>query len=64
MLVKSSDHLDCLRDSELLIIAVAVCKGGAIGQVQVGLSQPLLEVHNLRYLLVMNPQSLILFNPL
>ena len=55
--MKSSDHLDCLRDSGLLVKAVAGCKGGAVGQVQVSLGKPLLELHNLRYFLVVNPQS-------
>ena len=55
--MKSPDHLDCVRDSDLLVKAVAGCEGGAVGQVQVSLGQPLLELHNLRYFLVVNPQS-------
>ena len=55
--MKSSDHLEDLRNPDLVLEAVALREGGAVTHVQVSLDQPLLELHHLRDLLVVDLQS-------
>ena len=54
MAMKSSDHLEDLRNPYLVLKAVALREGGAVTHVQVSLDQPLLELHHLRDLFVVD----------
>ena len=57
MAMKSSDHLEDLRNPDLVLEAIALREGGAVTHVQVSLDQPLLELHHLRDLPVVDLQS-------